>query len=94
MVDDTRRPVVPLFLADDVEHRRIIAMRTNAALPKDGTEGMQEPLVLKEYTVATLPTASLWEGAMIYVSDEAGGAVLAFSDNTNWRRCTDRAIVS
>ena len=94
VVDDTRRPVVPLFLADDVEHRRIIAMRTNAALPKDGTEGMQEPLVLKEYTVATLPTASLWEGGIIYVSDEAGGATIAFSDGTNFRRAQDRVIVS
>jgi hypothetical protein len=31
---------------------------------------------------------------MIYVSDETGGAVMAFSDGTNWRRVTDRQIVS
>jgi hypothetical protein len=31
---------------------------------------------------------------MIYVSDETGGAVMAFSDGTNWRRITDRATVS
>jgi hypothetical protein len=31
---------------------------------------------------------------MIYVSDETGGAVMAFSDGSNWRRITDRAIVS
>jgi hypothetical protein len=31
---------------------------------------------------------------MIYVSDEAGGAIPAFSDGTNWRRVTDRAVVS
>jgi len=49
---------------------------------------------LPEYTVATLPTASDYEGNMIYVSDESGGAVPAFSDGTNWRRVTDRAIVS
>lgn len=33
-------------------------------------------------------------GAIILVNDDAGGAVLAFSDGANWRRVTDRAIVS
>jgi hypothetical protein len=33
-------------------------------------------------------------GQIIYVSNESGGAVLAFSDGTNWRRVTDRAVVS
>ena len=47
----------------------------------------------KTYTVSTLPSASI-AGGMIYVSDESGGAVMAFSDGTNWRRVTDRAIVS
>jgi len=47
------------------------------------------------YTVATLPTAAASEaGAMIYVSDEVGGSVMAFFDGTNWRRMTDRAVVS
>lgn len=46
------------------------------------------------YTVATLPTASAMQWAIIGVSDETGGAVLAFSDGTNWRRVTDRTIVS
>jgi hypothetical protein len=47
------------------------------------------------YTVATVPSAStLGAGSIIYVSDETGGAVLAFSDGTNWRRVTDRAVVS
>jgi hypothetical protein len=44
------------------------------------------------YTVATLP--GQLAGAMIYVSDESGGATMAFSDGTNWRRMSDRAIVS
>lgn len=46
-----------------------------------------------EYTVASLPSAS---GAKkhIYVTDEAGGYTMAFSDGTNWRRVQDRAIVS
>lgn len=47
------------------------------------------------FTVAGLPSASTaGAGAMAYVSNETGGAVLAFSDGTNWRRVTDRAVVS
>jgi len=46
------------------------------------------------YTVATLPSATSFPGGIVLVSDEVGGAVLAFSDGTNWRRVTDRAIVS
>lgn len=52
-----------------------------------------DQFVLPSYTVTTLPSASV-AGAMIYVTNEAGGAVPAFSDGTNWRRVTDRAIVS
>jgi len=48
---------------------------------------------LPSYTVTTLPTVPDVPG-MIFVSDETGGAVPAFSDCTNWRRCTDRNIVS
>ena len=48
---------------------------------------------LPSYTVANLPPISQ-EGGMIYVSDESGGAVTAFSDGVNWRRTTDRVIVS
>jgi hypothetical protein len=48
---------------------------------------------LRSYTVSTLPSASP-AGRMIYVSNESGGAVPAFSDGTNWRRVTDRNIVS
>lgn len=40
---------------------------------------------LASYTVATLPAATT-PGLMIYVSDEPGGAALAFSDGTDWRR--------
>jgi len=48
--------------------------------------------VLPIHTVATLPTAEA--AGLIYVSDETGGATLAFSDGTNWRRVQNRAIVS
>ena len=47
------------------------------------------------FAVAGLPgAATSGAGAMVHVSNESGGAVLAFSDGTNWRRVTDRAIVS
>ena len=53
------------------------------------------PPKLPSYTVAGVPSASTYgAGSMIYVSDESGGAVPAFSDGTNWRRVTDRAVVS
>ncbi len=45
------------------------------------------------FTVATVPNAAQ-PGQMIYVSDETGGPVMAFSDGSNWRRITDRTIVS
>lgn len=47
-----------------------------------------------DFTVATLPTASENKGRQIYVDDETGGATLAFSDGTNWRRVQDRVVVS
>lgn len=49
---------------------------------------------LDSYTVANLPDASLYEGAMLYCSDESGGAVPVFSDGTDWRRVTDRAVAA
>ena len=50
-------------------------------------------LILPSFTVSTLPTADP-AGQMLLVTDESGGVVPAFSDGTNFRRVTDRAIVS
>jgi len=55
---------------------------------------VEGPVRVKSYAKASLPSASAGAGQMIYVTDEAGGAVIAFSDGTNWRRMTDRAVVS
>jgi len=53
------------------------------------------PLKLQSYTVGTVPNAStVGAGSMIYVSNESGGQVPAFSDGTNWLRFTDRAVIS
>ena len=49
---------------------------------------------LKTYTVATLPTASSYPRGVIYVSNQSTGAEPAFSDGSNWRIFSTRAIVS
>lgn len=47
---------------------------------------------LQSFVKTELPAGTT--GDLIYVSNESGGAVPAFFDGTNWRRVTDRAIVS
>lgn len=54
----------------------------------------KRPFPLASYTVSGVPSASGNSNSLIYVSDETGGATLAFSDGTNWRRVQDRAIIS
>ena len=49
---------------------------------------------LPSFTVATVPTVTESEARIIYVSDESGGATIAFSDGINWFRVQDRAIIS
>jgi hypothetical protein len=53
---------------------------------------IREP-VAPSCTVLTLP-ASPGAGQLVLVTNEAGGAVLAFYDGAAWRRVTDRAVVS
>lgn len=72
----------------------LFAQRINGSVPLDGTETMGAPLPLASYTVAGVPSAPLYEGSVIYVSNETGGKTLAFSDGTNWRRVQDRNVVS
>ncbi len=52
------------------------------------------PMRLKSYTVTQLGSLVASAGSMAYCSDETGGAVPVFYDGTNWRRVTDRAVVS
>ena len=61
------------------------------------TSGVIQPdsLILPTKTVAQLANLAAAPAAQfVYCSDESGGAVPAFSDGTNWRRVTDRAIVT
>lgn len=63
-----------------------VTARTGVKLDVDGV------VATKAYTVGTLPSVVV--SGLIYISNETGGATLAFSDGTNWRRCWDLAIVS
>jgi hypothetical protein len=60
--------------------------------------GVEGALAVRGFTVAGLPDPTEFGGtafsSLIFVSDESGGATIAFSDGTNWRRVTDNAIVS
>ncbi|MFN3213091.1 MAG: DUF2793 domain-containing protein [Henriciella sp.] len=52
------------------------------------------PVRIGQVTWAELPNpANVGAGALIYVSDQPGGASLAFSDGTNWRTAHDRSVV-
>lgn len=62
-----------------------------------------QSFVLIEYTVLQLQTGTPEQilapaadnlNGMVICSDEGGGLVPAFSDGTDWRRVTDRAIIS
>jgi len=48
---------------------------------------------LRSFAVASVPDASK-PGRLIFVTDETGGPVPAYSDGTNWRRFSDGAIIS
>lgn len=52
------------------------------------------PVPLAAHVKTKLPSAAKAKYHMILVTDEVGGAVPAFSDGTNWRRVTDRAVVA
>lgn len=74
---------------------------TNEGIPTEQFQALLESIALAlnepsfpSYTVSTAPDATLNETKAIYVSDEAGGKTLAFSDGVNWRRVQDRAIIT
>ncbi len=74
-------PLMQNFIDDIVQKLNIQIFATSVRVPS--------------YTVATLPVVPDIESpSTIFVSNETGGSVIAFSDGTNWRRVTDRAIVS
>jgi len=75
--------------ANGTQWRDAVVMAGNGNTTFGGT------VRLAASTVAGLPPAAgAGAGALIYVTNESGGAVVAFSDGTAWRRVTDRAIVT
>ena len=80
-----------------VEGGRVLASPDMQRFMDDLMERLNKHLlgdrvIVPEYTVATVPSA-VTKG-WIFVSDETGGATMAFADGTNWRRVQDRAIIS
>ena len=65
---------------------------SDAYLQLIGRPGAARPL--PSYTVTTLPDATMYLGGIIFVSNQSTGAEPAFSDGTNWRIFSTRAIVS
>lgn len=77
-----------LFIAANKD----VGLDTNAPTTRLDVRG---PIRCASYTVATVPSAAaVGAGAMIYVTDETGGATPAFSDGSDWRRASDRASIS
>ncbi|MDA8956901.1 hypothetical protein N9H30_00865 [bacterium] len=52
------------------------------------------PVEFPRYSVSGVPDATAYIGHMVFINNETGGPVMAFSDGTNWRRVTDRAVIS
>lgn len=71
---------------------------TNHVVWQDNSRPRNAPLANSQRPAmakANLPAPSAGlEGLDAYCTDEAGGAVPVFCDGTNWRRVTDRAVVS
>lgn len=66
-------------------------------LGTETTSGILTPslLLLPSYTVSQLGSLSASPAAQfVFCTNESGGSIPAFSDGTNWRRVSDRAIVS
>lgn len=54
-----------------------------------------QPVELPEVSLVLLPKFKVTQGTrLVSVINEVGGKVPAFSDGTDWRRVTDRAVVS
>ena len=82
---------------DTKEDLDLITKSADAEIDLGGLGGEEikaSELTLPSYTVAGVPTASASTSQVIFVSNETGGATLAFSDGTNWRRLQDLAIIS
>ena len=52
------------------------------------------PFPMRPYAKANLPDPTKYPYSVVYVTDDAGGACLAVSNGTNWKKLTLGATVS
>jgi hypothetical protein len=83
-------------IGDPVEDYGFISQAANVTLDYGGvTVDTRSPSPHDSYTVAELSVlVGSTPGDMVFVSDETGGATMAFYDGTDWRRIQDRQIIS
>lgn len=84
-------------LGDPVEDYGFITEIANVTVDYGGVSDTEtrKPTSHDSYTVAEATALTyLNPGDMIFVSNETGGATMAFYDGTNWRRIQDRQIIS
>jgi hypothetical protein len=86
--------VVGRPLNSDGDPQDIVAAADGRVLQRDGDEVVFGYLRLADFTVATVPSPVSNVRRVIYVSDESGGATIAFSNGVNWVRATDLAPIS
>lgn len=87
--------LVTATASDTVDYGLITATTTALVNSDYGViETSGGPVEFPRYAVAQVPSASAYIGHMVYITNETGGPVMAFSDGTNWRRVTDRAVIS
>ncbi len=58
-----------------------------------GETEFQQPISLNSNSKSNLPNATP-AGRLIYINDASGGATIAFSDGTNWKRISDNTIIN
>jgi len=79
-----------------VEDYGLVSQATNVTIDMGIiTTDDRMPTAHDSYTVTEAGSITgMSPGDMIFVSNETGGATMAFYDGTNWRRIQDRAVIS
>ncbi len=97
MVTDGNGSVTFETIGETVTDYGLITESANVTVNDYGaiTDEAREPTSHDSYTVSEANNIAIKStGDMIFISDETGGAVMAFYDGTSWRRITDRAVIS
>ena len=93
--DSLALSVIGRTLDSDGDPQDIQAAANGWFLQRDADQLVFRLPRLPSYTVATVPNATgVGAASLIFVSNESGGATVAFSDGSAWRRVQDRAVIS